>query len=348
MRTPWVPASAGMTNYETLTALLGTSPVASPILPQASWRGIRRTPTIQETRPMKLTRLFAAVAAAGLLACTAAQAQTTMKISISTSQNSHQGVAIDTFAKEVAARTNGRYKVETFYNGSLGGERESIEAVQLGTQELAFSSTGPVPNFVPETKILDVPFLFRDKAHARAVLDGPIGQEMLPKFDAKGFKALKMRTMENPVHIAAYKGFGIITTPMAFPEVFTALQQGTVDGQENPLSVIISAKFDQVQKHLSLTGHVYSPCIFVMNKGAFDKLSAADKQAFLDAAKEATKANRARVDEDDAKGVADLRAKGMTVIEVDKTKFVQALAPVNAEFEKQFGKANLDKIRAVK
>jgi len=162
-------------------------------------------------------------------------------------------------------------------------------------------------------------------------------------------KGLKMRTMENPVHIAAYKGFGIITTPMAFPEVFTALQQGTVDGQENPLPVIISAKFDQVQKHLTLTGHVYSPCIFLMNKAAFDKLSAQDKQAFLDAAKEGAKANRARVDEDDAKGVADLRAKGMTVIDnVDKAKFVAALAPVNAEFEKQFGKANLDKIRNYK
>ncbi|HZN48182.1 MAG TPA: TRAP transporter substrate-binding protein [Ramlibacter sp.] len=323
---------------------------------------------------MKFTKLFA-VLSAGLLASSLAAAQTTMKISISTAQNSHQGVAIDTFAREVEKRTGGRYKVQTFYNGSLGGERESIEAVQLGTQELAFSSTGPVPNFVPETKILDVPFLFRDKAHARAVLDGPIGQEMLQKFEGKGFKALgwaengfrhmtnskrsvnapedlkglKMRTMENPVHIAAYKGFGIITTPMAFPEVFTALQQGTVDGQENPLSVIISAKFDQVQKHLSLTGHVYSPAIFLMNKASFDKLSAADKQAFLDAAKEGTKANRARVDEDDAKGVADLRAKGMTVVEnVDKAKFVSALAPVNTEFEKQFGKANIEKIRNFK
>ena len=312
----------------------------------------------------------------GLVAASASlHAQTTMKISISTAQNSHQGVAIDTFAKEVAARTGGRYKVETFYNGSLGGERESIEAVQLGTQELAFSSTGPVPNFVPDAKILDVPFLFRDKAHARAVLDGPIGQELLTKFDAKGFKALawaengfrhmtnskrdvkepadlkglKMRTMENPVHIAAYKGLGIITTPMAFPEVFTALPQGTVDGQENPLPVIMSAKFSQVQKHLSLTGHVYSPCIFVMNKGSFDKLSAADKTAFLDAAKVAAKANRDRVDQDDANGVKELRAQGMTVIEdVDKAKFVAQLAPVNAEFEKQFGKANLDKIRNYK
>ncbi|MGH9650326.1 MAG: TRAP transporter substrate-binding protein, partial [Terriglobales bacterium] len=319
---------------------------------------------------MKLTRrLTTAGLAYGLAFGLAGPvlAQTTMKISISVAQNSHQGVAIDAFAREVEKRTGGRYKVQTFYSGSLGGERESIEAVQLGTQELAFSSTGPVPNFVPETKILDVPFLFRDKAHARAVLDGPIGQDLLAKFETKGFKALawaengfrhmtnskrdvkapedlkglKMRTMENPVHIAAYKGFGIVTTPMAFPEVFTALQQGTVDGQENPLSVIISAKFDQVQKHLSLTGHVYSPAIFVMNKAAFDKLSAADKQAFLDAGKEGAKANRARVDEDDAKGVADLRAKGMTVIDnVDKSKFVAALAPVNTEFEKQFGQAH--------
>ena len=323
---------------------------------------------------MKLRSI--AIAMALTLGATAVTlAQTAMKISISVAQNSHQGVAIDVFAKEVEKRTQGRYKIQTFYSGALGGERESIEAVQLGTQELAFSSSGPVPNFVPEARMFDIPFLFRDKAHARAVLDGPIGQDMLAKFDSKGFKALawaengfrhmtnskrpvngpedlkglKLRTMENPVHVAAYKGFGIITTPMAFPEVFTALQQGTVDGQENPLGVIMSAKFDQVQKHLSLTGHVYSPCIFLMNKDSFDKLGAADKQAFLDAAKEGTKANRARVDEDDVRGVTDLRAKGMTVVEnIDKSKFVAVLGPVNAEFEKQFGKVNIDKIRAVK
>ncbi|MFO1243997.1 MAG: TRAP transporter substrate-binding protein [Ramlibacter sp.] len=323
---------------------------------------------------MKFSRLVLALTlSAGFIA--SAAAQTTMRISISVAQNSHQGVAIDTFAREVEKRTAGRYKIQTFYSGALGGERESIEAVQLGTQELAFSSTGPVPNFVPEARILDIPFLFRDKAHARAVLDGPIGQDMLTKFDSKGFKALawaengfrhmtnskravnspddlkglKMRTMENPVHVTAYKGLGIVTTPMAFPEVFTALQQGTVDGQENPLSVIMAAKFDQVQKHLSLTGHVYSPAIFLMNKASFDKLSAADKQAFIDAAKEGTKANRARVDEDDAKGAAELKAKGMQVVEnVDKSKFVATLAPVNAEFEKQFGKAEIDKIRNYK
>jgi len=115
-----------------------------------------------------------------------ALAQTTLKMNISLAQNSHYGVAIDTFAREVEKRTNGRYKIQNFYSGALGAERESIEALQLGTLDLTMTSTGPVPNFVPEIAILDIPFLFRDYAHARAVLDGPIGQEMLKKFEPKG------------------------------------------------------------------------------------------------------------------------------------------------------------------
>ena len=326
-------------------------------------------------KALRPTLLAAALSGLTLAFSQGALAQTVMRISVSTAQNSHQGVAIDTLAKEVEKRTNGRYKIQTFYSGSLGAEREATEAVQLGTQELTWTSTGPIPNFVPEVKILDVPFLFRDYAHARAVLDGPIGQEMLKKFEGKGFKALawgengfrhmtnnkrainapedmkglKMRTMENPVHIQAYKGFGIIPTPMAFTEVFTALQQGTVDGQENPLSVITANKFEQVQKHLTLTGHVYSPGVFLMNKAAFDKLSDADKQHFLEAAKVAAKANRDRVDQDEANAVKDLRAKGMQVVDkVDKAPYQNALKPVFTDFEKQFGKANLDRIREYK
>ena len=323
---------------------------------------------------MKLSKLMLGLSlAVGLM--TTATAQIVMRNAISVAENSHAGEAVVTLAREVEKRTNGRIIIKNFFSGSLGGEREVLEAVQLGTQELGHGSTGPIPNFVPETAILDVPFLFRDKAHARAVLDGPIGQELLAKFEPKGFKALawtengvrhmtnnkrsvngpddlkglKMRTMENPVHVAAYKGLGIVTTPMAFPEVFTALQTGTIDGQENPLSVILAANFDQVQKHITLTGHVYSPSVFVMNKAVFDKLSKADQQIFLDAAKEGAKANRARVDRDDAGGVAELRKRGMTVVEnVDKSKFIATMAPVNAEFEKRFGKANLDRIRNYK
>jgi len=319
----------------------------------------------------------AALATASLLTglSTPVSAQETLKMNISVAQNSHYGVAIDTFAKELEKRTNGRFKIQNFYSGALGAERESIEGVQLGTMDLTMTSTGPVPNFVPEVAILDIPFLFRDYAQARSVLDGPIGQEMLAKFEAKGLKGLawgengfrhmtnnkrpinvpddlkglKMRTMENPIHIQAYKQFGILPTPMAFTEVFTALQQGTVDGQENPLSVISAGKLGQVQKHVSLTGHVYSPALILMSKARWDKLSAADKQAFLDSAKEAVKANRARIDEDEKRVIGELKGQGVTVVEnVDKAKFQAALAPTFAEFGKKFGQENIDRIRNAK
>jgi len=319
--------------------------------------------------------LRAALMMALALSAAPAIAQTTMKINIALAQNSHYGVAIDTFAREVEKRTNGRYKIQTFYSAALGAERESVEGVQLGTLDLTITSTGPLPNFVPEIAILDIPFLFRDYAHARAVLDGPIGQELLAKFPPKGMvglawgengfrhmtnskhpvnlpddlRGLKMRTMENPIHIEAYRQFGILPTPMAFTEVFTALQQGTVDGQENPLSVITAAKLDQVQKYLSLTGHVYSPAVFLMNKAQWDKLSADDKQAFLDAAKEGVKADRARVDDDERRAVADLRAKGMQVVDhLDKEKFQLVLVPVYADFGKRFGQDNIERIKSYK
>ena len=325
--------------------------------------------------PRHLCVLALAAGAALAASVTPALAQTTMKMNISISQNSHYGVAIDTFAREIEKRTGGRYKIQNFYSGALGAERESIEALQVGTLDLTMTSTGPVPNFVPEVAILDIPFLFKDYAQARATLDGPIGQEMLGKFQSKGIvalawgengfrhmtnnkravnspddlKGLKMRTMENPVHMQAYKAFGIIPTPMAFTEVFTALQQGTVDGQENPVSVITAAKFEQVQKYMTMTGHVYSPALILMSKAQFDKLSAADKTAFTEAAKEAVKVNRARIDEDERKGIADLRSKGMTIVEnVDKSKFQAALGPTFIEFGKKFGQANIDKIRNFK
>src|SRR5690242_6724015 len=175
--------------------------------------------------------LLAAVVACAVGFAQPVAAETALRLNISIAQNSHYGVAVDTFARDVEKRTNGRYKIQNFYSGALGAERESIEALQLGTLDLTMTSTGPVPNFVPDIAILDIPFLFRDYAHARAVLDGPIGQAMLNKFEPKGIEALawgengfrnmtnskrpvngpedlkglKMRTMENPVHIQAYR-----------------------------------------------------------------------------------------------------------------------------------------------
>ena len=323
---------------------------------------------------MKLSKLVIGLSMTMGLAGVAG-AQTVMKIGYATTLASHYGVGSSAFCDEVEKGTQGRYKCQHFPSSALGGEREMIEAVQLGTLDLVNSSTGPVGNFVPEVKIVDIPFLFRDYDHARHVMDGPIGQEILGKFPAKGLVALswtengfrhmtnnkrpivkpadaaglKMRTMENKVHMDGYRTFGIQPTPMAFPEVFGALQQGTVDGQENPITVILSSKFSQVQKHLSLTGHVYSPALLLTSPRLMNKLSEADKKVFYEAAKKATVAQRKKVNEDEANGIAQLEKEGMTVVrKVDGQAFRDALKPAFASYDKEFGADNIRKIQDVK
>jgi TRAP-type C4-dicarboxylate transport system substrate-binding protein len=164
--------------------------------------------------------------------------------------------------------------------------------------------------------------------------------------DAAG---LKMRTMENKVHMEGYKTFGILPTPMAFPELFTALQQGTVDGQENPIPVILSAKFAQVQKYLSLTGHVYSPAVLILSPKVWDKLSEADKKAFVEAAQKGGAAQRKKVNDDENNGIAELKKQGMQVVEtVNGESFRKAVAPAYANFAKEFGADKIAAIQAVK
>jgi tripartite ATP-independent transporter DctP family solute receptor len=321
---------------------------------------------------MKRSLIALAMFAAGI---SAAQAQTIVKIGYATTATSHYGVGTTVFCDDIEKGTQGRYKCQQFPSSALGGEREMIEAVQLGTLDIVNTSTGPVGNFVPEVKIVDIPFLFRDYAHARKVMDGPIGQDILTKFPAKGLVALawtengfrhmtnnkrsivkpedasglKMRTMENKVHMEGYRAFGIQPTPMAFPEVFGALQQGTVDGQENPIPVILASKFSQVQKHLSLTGHVYSPALLITSPRLMNKLSDADKKVFYAAAKNASAAQRKKVNEDEDNGIAQLEKEGMTVVrKVDGQAFRNALIAPYAEYSKEFGADNIRKIQEVR
>ena len=323
---------------------------------------------------MKFQKLILALGLFGGLT-SASMAQTVLKIGYAVAQNSHYGVGSTVFCDEVEKGTQGRYKCQQFPSSALGGEREMIEAVQLGTLDLVNTSTGPVGNFVPEVKIVDIPFLFRDYNHARKVMDGPIGQDILTKFPSKGLVALawtengfrhmtnskrpivkpgdasglKMRTMENKVHMDGYKAFGIQPTPMAFPEVFGALQQGTVDGQENPIPVILASKFSQVQKHLSLTGHVYSPALLITSPRLMNKLSDADKKVFYDAAQKAKVAQRNKVNEDENNGIAQLEKDGMSVVrKVDGQAFRDALASTYAGYSKEFGADNIRKIQEVR
>jgi TRAP-type transport system periplasmic protein len=323
---------------------------------------------------MKLNKLALGMGLAlGLMS--AASAQTVLKLGYATAASSHYGVGSTVFCDDIEKGTQGRYKCQQFPASALGGEREMIEAVQLGTLDLVNTSTGPVGNFVPEVKIVDIPFLFRDYDHARKVMDGPIGQDILTKFPSKGLIALswtengfrhmtnskrpivkpadasglKMRTMENKVHMDGYKTFGIQPTPMAFPEVFGALQQGTVDGQENPIPVILASKFSQVQKHLSLTGHVYSPGLLITSPRLMNKLSDADKKVFYDAAQKAKVAQRKKVNDDENNGIAQLEKDGMSVVrKVDGQAFRDALVPAYAAYSKEFGADNIRKIQEVR
>ncbi len=290
----------------------------------------------------------------------AAQAQERITITHPSPETSHLGMAAAAFEMYAEAATDGRYDVVV---QRLDNEREALESVQLGAQEFAITTTGPAGNFVPEVRVFDIPFLFRDRDHVHAVLDGEVGQGVLDAFETAGLTGLawgengfrhlttgaaevaapadldglKIRTMENPLHIAAWRSVGVLPTPMAFSELPTALQQGTVDGQENPIPVILSNNFDQLQANLYLTGHVYSPAVVTGFPGFLDGLSDEDRAAFEEAARVAAAANREKVAADEAAGVEALRARGMNVVEVDGAAYQDAMAGAKAGFEAEFG-----------
>ena len=304
-----------------------------------------------------------------------AQGQQQLVIGHSTPAISHYGVGADAFIATLTELSNGAFTGVQAPAGQLGGERDMIEGLQIGSLDLVITSTGPLGNFVPDVLALDLPFLFRDYSHARNVLDGEFGQELLAAigennlvglaWSENGFRhvtnsqrpvttpadleGLKLRTMENAVHMAAFQGMGAAPTPMAFPEVFGALQQGVVDGQETPITVITASRFWEVQGHVTLTGHVYSPAVVLASPVLYDGLSDEQKGWFHQAAAAAAAATRAEVDRLEAEGVALMRQNGMEVItEIDRAPF-QALAAEAAwpVYTDRFGSAMIDRILAV-
>ncbi len=302
-----------------------------------------------------------------------ALAQTVLNFALATAQNSHYSMGVQAFGKKLSELSGGKYEIREQAAGVLGGERDLIEGLQIGSVELVVSSTGPLGNFVPETLVLDLPFLFKDYAAARSILDGEIGQELLDKvsennlvalaWTENGFRhvtnssrpintpadleGLKIRTMENPVHMEIFRAAGASPIPMAFPEVFAALQQNVIDGQETPIPVITASKFWEVQSNLTLTGHGYSPAIILASPSLWDGLSDEEKGWFREAAKVAVEATRAKVESDEANGVELLRKNGMNVVEnVDKAAFQKAVAPVYDTFKAKYGDEMLKRIQA--
>ena len=275
------------------------------------------------------------------------------------------------FAQLVRERTGGRVAVQIHHSRQLGDERQVVEGLQLGTVQLTVTSTGPLGGFVPDMNVVDLPFLFRDSAHAYKVLDGEIGRSLLDKFEAVGIKGLafwengfrhittakkaverpadlkglKIRVMENRVHQAAFRQLGADATPMAWGEVFTSLQQGLLDAQENPIPIVSTFKLYEVQKYLALTGHVYSPAPLLMSKKAWDRLPPEIRNVVLDTALEVARIQRQLNRGQEQNQLGELKAKGMVVIEEpDRAAFRTAMQPVFEQFQGQFGQGLVQRI----
>jgi len=295
-----------------------------------------------------------------------------MKLSSTQSKTHPYMVGAQKFADLIKERTNGRITMTLYPDSQLGkGEREMVEGLQQGTIDLVVTSTGPLGGFSPSINILDIPFMFRDFAHVDKVMDGPIGEALLKDLEKSGVvglsfwengfrhltnskvavktaldaKSLKIRTMENKVHLAAWKAAGLNPAPMSWGELYPALQQKVIDGQENPVAVFYSAKFWEVQKYFSLTSHVYSPAPILMSKKKWDAMPKADQDLFKKTAMEVAQFQRkVGRDEEEAK-LKEMATKGLVVIrDVDRESFKKAMEPAFEQFYKDYGKDKIDAI----
>ena len=266
---------------------------------------------------------------------------TVIKLGMTINEQDSFFVCATKFSELVEERTNGAYDIQLFPDSSLGDERTMLESMQMGTLDSGIITSGPFVNFVPEFGVFDLPFLFPDNASAYKVLDGEIGKEILSKLEdhdlkglayaergfrnltnsvrpvrtAEDIKDLKIRVMENEVYLSAFKAMDVNAVPMAWTEALTALQQGTIQGQENPVNVIHAYKMWDSQKHVTMTRHAYAAAVITFSEEKFNSLPADVQEIFVQAAQEAAEYERAWVAENEEAQIADLKANGVELIE---------------------------------
>ena len=285
----------------------------------------------------------------------------------------------DVFKKDIEEKSGGKISVELYPNAQLGGDRELIESVQLGTVQVAIPATSALAGFDKRFQVFDLPFLFKSKETAFKALDGELGHkvdELLkplgmrnlgygengyrhitnsrgPVHKPEDLKGIKLRTMENPLHLAFFKMLGANPTPMSFGELYTALQQGTVDGQENPVVLVYTSKFYEVQKFYSLTGHVYSATMLVANDDFFASLPEDLWKIVEEAGKRYVVEQRALAEVQEQEFLEELKKTGLQINELtpeEKQLFIDATLPAYDQFKDIIGaelvelakKANLD------
>jgi len=279
------------------------------------------------------------------------------------------------FGEILAAKLPGKYTVQCYANAQLGDDVRATEAVRMGTLEMVMTSSSPLTGLVPAFNVFDLPFIVPSEKAADAIFDGPVGAKLAAALEAKGLKllayyengfrqltnsarevkspadmkGLKIRTMQNPIHLEAFRAMGANPTPMPFSEVFTAMQQKTIDGQENPIPTIWLSKFYEVQKYVTLTGHVYGPQIMLINKKLWDSFPAADQKIIAAAAQETAVYQRELNRKLNREFVNNLKKAGttVTVLTPEQHKaFVDACASVYATWEPKISKALVDEFRA--
>ena len=258
------------------------------------------------------------------------------------------------FAEVVKAKSGGRIEVQVAPSAQLGDDAAMVTALRTGALDISANSQGAVANAIPEYAAYGMPFLFSSPAAAFKLLDGPLGKELADKSAEKGLvllgtwdngirqmtngkrpitkvddmKGLKMRVPPDATLVDIMKALGAESQQVKFAELYVALQQGVVDGQENPLVNIHASKLYEVQKHLALTNHQFQMTPFLMSKRSWDKLGEADRKAVVEAAAEATALQRKLSQEADEKLLADLKAKGVQVTTPDRAAFAKATAEV--------------------
>jgi tripartite ATP-independent transporter DctP family solute receptor len=276
------------------------------------------------------------------------------------------------FADLVMERSGGRIQIIVYSDGKLGkGEKELLEAVRQGKIDMYVGSTGTLAVFSPSMGILDIPFLFRDYAHTDNVLDGPVGRQLMTDLETAQFKALafwengfrnltnsrhavkspadakglNIRTMENAIHLAAWRAAGVNPLPMPWGKVYKALQDKAIDGQENPVGLIYSAKLNDVQKYLSLTQHVYSPAIMIAGHKIWQTIPGDDQEMMTTTAMEMARYERKLGRDTEEKQIAELAAAGMIVTkDIDREVWRKTMVPVIEKYVQQFGRDKIDAI----
>lgn len=326
---------------------------------------------------MKNTTLLAAIGALAMVAGTAnAQfADRTIRVSNGVNAEHPVGNGVAKMTACLAGKSGGKMKLQAFWGGALGGDLQATQALRSGTQEMVITSTSPLVGILPDLGVFDLPFLFANEKEADSILDGAFGKYITDKMPGVGlvnlsywengfrnltnskkpvakvedFPGLKVRVMQNNIFLDTFKTVGANAIPMAFQEVFPALETKTIDGQENPFVTIDTSKFYEVQKYLSVTRHAYTPFMVLYSKQLFDKLSADEQKALSECSAEGQKEQRSVSRALNDKSLANLKSKGMAINDItpeEQKRMRDAVKPVYERGATTIGKETVDRMQA--